>query len=251
MTDLEELSDGLSDEQKRALDLAVRGQSFFLTGPGGTGKSEVVKRIKMYLDNSNKKYFITGTTGIAAVNIGGRTLHSVLRMNPDMDSMTLDEYQVWIHDQLELGRIKSGSKRPDMSALKLSWTFCKTLKQLEFLIVDEVSMLSIEILQKMNCLLQNIRRSTMPMGNLKCIFVGDFFQLPPVKKSQFLFESKVFWQTIKDVVELTKSFRQEDASFVNLLNRFRKGRLTDEDIDTLKTCVNKDVSKNGVLPTIL
>ena len=112
-------------------------------------------------------------------------------------------------------------------------------------------MLSIEILEKMNALFQNVRRSLLPMGNLKCIFVGDFFQLPPVKKSKFLFESPLFWSTITACVELTRCFRQEDASFVDLLNRFRKGRLTDADVDVLSKCLHKDVSKNGVLPTIL
>lgn len=127
----------------------------------------------------------------------------------------------------------------------------KSLRELEYLIVDEVSMLSIDILEKMNALLQNVRRSMMPMGNLRCIFVGDFFQLPPVKKSKFLFESPLFWSTIQACIELTQCFRQEDSSFVDLLNRFRKGRLTDEDTEVLSKCLNKDVSKNGVLPTIL
>ena len=115
-----ELEDGLAEEQKRALDLAVRGRSFFLTGPGGTGKSETVKRIKAYFEHANKKFIITGTTGIAAVNIGGRTLHSVLRMNPDMDSMTTEAYNAWVVEQLALMRHTAGQKRKFNTDLKLS-----------------------------------------------------------------------------------------------------------------------------------
>lgn len=115
-----ELEDGLSHEQKNALCLAIRGESFFLTGPGGTGKSETVKRIKAWFEKVNKKFIITGTTGIAAVNIGGRTLHSVLRMNPDMDSLSTEDYNSWVVEQLSLMRHTAGQKRKFNADLKLS-----------------------------------------------------------------------------------------------------------------------------------
>lgn len=91
MEDEDGLFEGLHPQQAKALELVVEGHSFFLTGPGGTGKSEVIHRIGKYLQSKSKKYKIAATTGMAAVNVQGRTVHSLFRFLPQTEDLSLEE----------------------------------------------------------------------------------------------------------------------------------------------------------------
>lgn len=113
-------------------------------------------------------------------------------------------------------------------------------------------MMSPEFFDKLDYLLQKMRDSDKPFGGLCLILVGDFCQLPPVTKMRkipFLFESKIFWHVMTEIVQLTKCFRQEDQSFVDLLNRLRLNQLTPEDHQKMQACLNRDLSKHGIVPT--
>lgn len=244
MSDHEDLFEGLSDDQSEALTAVQSGQSIFVTGPGGTGKSEWIKRVTTYFERQKFNFWLTATTGIAAVNIQGRTIHSAFRLNPDMDNLSNAEYGSWLQTQKDLYKAKKDTKA-------ISFTYLKQLRNLQWLIIDEVSMLSVDLFEKLDVQLKSLRNSSRPLGGLRVILVGDFFQLPPVKKPKFLFESPLFYQCISKMIRFSQSFRQQDTSFVDLLARMRKGLCTPADISVLESRVDRDVSKDGIQPTVL
>lgn len=238
--------EGLSASQAAAFDLVISGQSVFITGSGGVGKTELIKRIYAWHDRCGLKIQVTATTGIAAVNVEGRTVHSFVRMTPD-------------DDQLPIEDVITRLKRETSKAWRADITNLKTL------VIDEVSMMQPQFFDRLDTFFR-VMRSTgskddtllkVPFGGVQVILVGDFFQLPPVSKERlsdakrFIFETKTFWDTVKHVVELTEVFRQTDAVFVGLLQRMRLAKLTPEDVKILQDRVNADVSHVGVEPTML
>lgn len=114
-------------------------------------------------------------------------------------------------------------------------------------------MMSCVNLEQMDILFQAVRNSSYPMGQVRCVLVGDFFQLPPVMKSttQFLFESPIFWKCTQSIIRLQVCFRQQDLAFVDLLNRCRIGKLNEDDISLLQSRMHKDIKKFGIEPTVL
>jgi ATP-dependent DNA helicase PIF1 len=214
----------------------VDGSSLFLTGSAGTGKSELLRRLVSYWTDINHRYAITATTGIAALNISGRTFHSFMRLGPDDDD--LDVTAQTIYERL--------SKSNGFSF------YSKLLKDLNTLVIDEVSMISPTLLAKASDLLKVIRMNSREFGGLQIIFVGDFYQLPPISRGPPLFETKLFYNTIQDQrVILTETYRQTDPVFVDLLSRMRTGSLNAEDHEILRGRLNVKIEAFGVRPTEL
>lgn len=213
----------------------VDGESIFLTGSAGTGKSELLKRLVSYWDSITHRYAITASTGIAALNIGGRTFHSFLRLSPDDDDPGVTVAQIY-------------ERMSKHTSFKF---FTNVIKGLDTLVIDEISMVNPELLQKASDIVKMIRMSSEPFGGIQVILVGDFFQLPHISKSSFLFEMPFFYEVVKQRVILTETFRQKDQVFVDLLGRMRSGTLTPDDIEILKKRVDANVDSFGVKPTEL
>lgn len=213
----------------------VNKESIFLTGSAGTGKSAIIHKLANHWTLNGDRFALTATTGIAAVSIGAKTLHSLLWLRAEDDESTTEE----IYDRL----VALGTK---MFSL-----YQKHIRGLDILVIDEVSMLSPKLFEKISGLLKLIRHNSASFGGLQVVLVGDFFQLGPVKSKEFLFESPEFESLIGDTVLLTKVFRQTDPDFCSLLSRMRTAELTEADHEVLKSRVKADVSSFGIEPTEL
>jgi ATP-dependent DNA helicase PIF1 len=215
----------LSDSQWKAFQAFCSGQSIFITGDAGTGKSELIRRMVEYAAENNFGVAVVAPTGIAAVNISGRTIHSFLCLNPDDASVPAETIV----------------KR--MRGLGWYTKFRKNLCKLRCLIVDEISMVDTSLFLKMNELLQAYRSNVRPFGGLQVVLVGDFFQLPPVYQApglpRFVFQLPLFYNFER--FELTDIFRQQDE-FASLLRRMRRGILSERDYGILESRVGQDVS---------
>lgn len=207
----------LSPEQKFILDLVVTHQrSVFLTGGGGTGKSFLLREIIDSLDR--RTTFVTAPTGIAALNVGGVTLHSFAGIGLGEGSS----------DDL-LGRVR-GSK-----TARTSWQSCRVL------IIDEVSMVPKKLLDSLEYIARRIRGRNEPFGGIQLVLCGDFLQLPPVTKGrsasyecEFCFASRA-WRKINPRVFILRTlFRQHaDQQFATVLNELRLGQLSQDSIHTM------------------
>ena len=193
-----------------------RFEPLFLTGRAGTGKSALVDYIKTQIKTG---LAVVAPTGVAALNVEGQTIHSFFGIRPEM--IAPEEI----------------APRKDKRDL---------LNAVTHLIVDEVSMCRPELVDAIDALLRKCKRSRLPFGGAKVLFVGDLYQLPPVVKddefeilskmgyagAQF-FDAKVFIGAPLDVCALTVNFRQSDAVFIETLNNIREGLDIDASIATL------------------
>lgn len=195
----------------------------FLTGKAGTGKTTFLNN---FVKKSRKKHIVVAPTGIAAVNAGGVTIHSMfglpLRSFVPTIERTNTELANNISDLLPHFRYRK-------EKLKL-------LREIEIIIIDEVSMLRADVLDMMDWALRTARRNQQKFGGVQMLFIGDLYQLPPVirdnneqilKKyypSIFFFDAKALEEIDLLTIELTKVFRQKDQDFLELLNAIREGK---------------------------
>jgi ATP-dependent DNA helicase PIF1 len=229
------LLDSLTPEQRKAYDLVEEGKSIFLTGPGGTGKSFLLKTMyEMIPDRKGKHVAVTAMTGCAALLIGrfAKTLHS------------------WAG--IGLGR----ESAPTLAALiRRSGKALRRWLGTDILIIDEVSMLTPELLEKLDEVAKLVRRNSLPMGGIQVVFVGDFYQLPPVLKEgdiSFVFECPLWKEIVQETVCLTQILRQTDPVFHKILDETRKGRISRKTFEILEN-KKKDTSWQtmNIKPTLL
>jgi ATP-dependent DNA helicase PIF1 len=198
-----------------------------LTGSAGTGKSYTIKYIIEYLNNANKNFAITASTGTAAVMIGGQTLHSFLGLGLGTGS---------IKDIL--GNILKNKKKHE------------NILKLDVLIIDEISMIDKELFEKISEVLSIIKSSEACFGNIQLILVGDFCQLAPVK-GRYCFLSNIWNKINIKIVLLEKLIRQDgDQLFQKILKIVRKGKCTDNIITVLDRLRDTEFD-NGIIPTKL
>jgi ATP-dependent DNA helicase PIF1 len=229
----------LSEEQQLAFNKYVEGNNIFITGPGGTGKSELIKKINNHAYSHFKDIHVTALTGCAAVllNCKAKTLHSWAGIGLGNGSI----------DQL-ITKIKKNK-------------FAKSLwKCTDILVVDEVSMLSLKLFNTLNEIGKAVRGNQKPFGGIQLIFSGDFFQLPPVgdrdelDTQRFCFESDD-WNSVfhRDCqIQLVKIFRQTDEIYSSILNQIREGRIKRKSNDLLLQYVGRTLNENLVVePTKL
>lgn len=210
----------------------------FLTGKAGTGKTTFLHNI---IKKTHKRAAIVAPTGIAAINAGGSTIHSMF--------------------QLPFGafvpKVVPGTKLPDNVHYNTPSTLSKHLgmtrrkrnliEALELLIIDEVSMLRADLLDAIDFVLRSVRRNPASFGGLQLLFIGDLYQLSPVVKnnevellSQF-YQSFFFFDALclKDnppvYIELEHIYRQSDPVFINLLNHLRNNQVSQQDTDLLSS----------------
>lgn len=195
--------------QAEALAILKTGKNVFLTGEPGAGKSYTIRQYVSWLRSCGVDPAITASTGIAATHIGGTTLHSWsgIGINKTMNS-------------IELNAI-SGKDR-----------LAKRMRATHVLIIDEVSMLDGQTLNLVDAVCRSVRQSQQPFGGLQVIFVGDFFQLPPVSRSgeplpEFSFASNSWRLAAPTICYLGEQHRQDDEEFLNVLAALRRGEIND------------------------
>lgn len=218
----------LSEEQKEAYDLLVRGYNVFLTGQAGSGKTAIIKLFyKQY--SKIKKIGITSTTGTSAILISGFTLHSYLGIG--IGNLSVENLYM---------KIKNSS-----------FIFKRWL-ELNILIIDEISMLNPDLFDKLELIARKLRNNEKPFGGIQLILTGDFLQLPCINSDKFCFEAKSWNNCIDYVICLKNIFRQSDEIFQKCLNEIRIGKLTENTISILKSRINVKLSSNfGIIPTKL
>ncbi|MFV5694156.1 helix-turn-helix domain-containing protein [Flavobacterium sp. LB3P122] len=217
-------------------------RSVFLTGKAGTGKTTLLREI---IQTTHKNTVVVAPTGIAALNAGGVTIHSMFQLPfggfiPDNSSPQFSESTKF--------ETKATLRRHfKMSGLKKS-----VIRNMELLVIDEVSMLRADLLDAMDYMMQTVRKKSTPFGGVQVLFIGDLLQLPPVirdeewrtlktyYKGKFFFHSHVVQQNPPLYIELSKIFRQTDDTFIAVLNNLRNNQITQEDILTLNQYVKPD-----------
>ena len=198
--------------QSRALEILTgTTRNVLLTGKPGAGKSYLTNRyIEHLLDNTTKSIEVCASTGIAALNIKGKTLHSFIGIRNE--DVTDEDIQDIISNQYTQRRIK----------------------YTQVLIIDEVSMVSSKLLDLTDIICKHIRGSSAPFGGIRVILVGDFFQLPPVK-GEFAFKSNVWEAADFAVCYLSEQHRSNDDVFNDMLSGIRTGHITAEHRALLKS----------------
>ena len=210
-------------------------RSVFLTGKAGTGKSTFLKYI---CANTKKKYVVLAPTGIAAVNVGGQTMHSFFKI----------PFKPLLPDDPDIANITRLRKM-----LRYTKEKVKLIRELELIIIDEISMVRADIIDFVDRVLRvysgNMRE---PFGGKQLLLVGDIFQLEPVVthdtrdilrrhyKNFFFFNARAFDQINLVAIELRKIYRQSDNDFISLLDRVRINRATNADIARLNQRCNPD-----------
>ena len=219
-------------------------RSLFLTGKAGTGKSTFLKYVA---ENTKKKHVVLAPTGIAAINAGGSTLHSFFR---------LPFYPLLPNDQ----RYDS---RHIKETLKYTGAQRKLLREVELIIIDEISMVRADIIDFIDKVLRTFTRNPEPFGGKQMLLVGDIFQLEPVLKederqllapfypSAYFFNAKV-WQEMPILsIELRKVYRQSDPQFISILDRIRTNTAKDSDLRTLNDRVGSHLTSKDSLTITL
>ncbi|MDR0826208.1 MAG: AAA family ATPase [Mycoplasmataceae bacterium] len=209
-------------------DITKKKQSLFITGPAGVGKTHLLTAIYNSLKARGEKIVLTSTTGISALNLGGITIHKLMGLQNHSD----------------MGYI---------GFMKSSFLFrgiSMRMTKVDYIIIDEVSMLRADTFELINEILKQVTQSNKPFGGKVMIFTGDFYQIPPVVKSwekkqnQWLFTSPSWLAAKIKTIHLTDVYRQEDKNFVAFLNDIRTGKWNPKTAKVLEQCVGRKIPKD-------
>ena len=228
----------LNAAQRTAFDAVIAGQSIFITGPGGTGKSFLLQTLYSQYKalTHGKTICITAMTGCAALLLGSwaKTLHS------------------WAG--IGIGR---SPVEAIVKAILADSHKKKRWIKTDCLVIDEVSMLTPALLEYLDTVGREVRKTNAPFGGIQVVLVGDFFQLPPVSKDAqdtaktFAFESPLWDQLIQRTVPLTEILRQKDPAFQKILNEARTGDLSEESYSILESRKTMTWKRQEIKPTLL
>jgi len=206
--------------QDSALDVLKSGRNVFLTGEPGSGKTHTVNRFIKWMRSERKVYAITASTGIAATHISGQTIHAWSGIG--------------IREKITEGVIHTLQSN--------DFTMRRILGP-EVLVIDEVSMLGANFVDNLDFVLQTLREDSRPFGGMQVVFVGDFFQLPPISKSgavKFAFESAAWEAADPTICYLTEQHRQSDPLFLDILSSMRNGSTTEAHKTALRACATAE-----------
>ena len=216
-------------------------RSIFLTGKAGTGKTTLLKEI---INTTHKNTVVVAPTGIAALNAGGVTIHSMFQL-PFGGFIPAQNVESQFNE-----RIKFESKDTLKRHFKMNNVKRAVIRNMELLVIDEVSMLRADLLDAIDFMMQTVRKNTQAFGGVQVLFIGDLLQLPPVIRDEewqtlrkyysgkFFFHAHVIQQNPPLYIELSKIFRQSDSNFISVLNNLRNNTITPQDVTFLNQYVN-------------
>ena len=202
-------------DQQRALEIILSSHNVFLTGPPGSGKSYLLRMAIENFRKMNKIVAVTASTGIAASQIEGLTLHSWSNISEYTSNETFYDFEA-------------------------DKEIVKRYKEVDVLIIDEISMIDGELFEKINNMAKFLRKSSLPFGGIKLVLVGDFFQLPPIinlayKTNSYLFESAIWDELNLKICYLNTQYRQQgENELTNILLKIRNSRMDSESLNYLK-----------------
>ncbi len=217
-------------ERNELFDLAFRfitetREPVFLTGKAGTGKTTFLKYLR---EHTTKNMLVAAPTGVAAINAGGVTLHSLFQL-PFHPSIPSAQGKTELLSKLRFGRQKQ-----------------QLLRKVEVLVIDEISMVRCDVLDAIDAILRSVRREyAEPFGGVQLVCIGDLYQLPPVAQQQewtllqeyynspFFFDSHAVKEQQPLLIELNKIYRQKEETFVQLLNKVRNNEMDATDFELL------------------
>lgn len=219
-------------------------RNIFLTGKAGTGKTTFLNN---FVKKTRKKHIIVAPTGIAAINAGGMTIHSMFGLPLRPFIPTVERVDTNLANNISdlLPHFKYRKEK------------LKLLREIEIIIIDEVSMLRADVLDMMDLALRTARRNQQKFGGVQMLFIGDLHQLPPVIKeeseyilrqyynSAFFFDAKALQEVSLLTIELTEVFRQKDKDFLDLLNAIRDGNSSKIDFNKLNERYYPDFDPKG------
>lgn len=205
-------------------------KNLFITGKAGTGKTSFLLKLK---EDNPKNMVVLAPTGVAAINAGGVTVHSFFKFDFSFYIPGVTHYK---KDLKEENR--------------------DLIKSLELIVIDEVSMLRADLLDKIDDALRHYRRDNRPFGGVQMVLIGDVLQLPPIDskeleplkdhyKGLYFFNSKVYQQADFVSIEFTKVYRQQNDTFVKILNHIRDNKVTYSDINLLNARVIENFEPSG------
>lgn len=224
----------LSPEQQRLFDkLENTTSNMFITGKAGTGKSVLLQYFKQ---NSSKRLVVVAPTGVAALNVGGQTIHSLFRIPPAF--ITKDK-------------------------LRLTPKTALLLRNLDTVVIDEISMVRADLMDAMDYLLQQARGSNLPFGGVQMVMFGDLYQLPPVVNDRelhkyfadnhggyYFFHAHAWRNAPLEIYQLSIIFRQKDEVFRDILNSIRAGSFTDQLLSQLNARVTVEIPEEGIITLV-
>jgi len=223
----------LSDEQQRIFDIVENeDKNVFITGKAGTGKSALLQYVKY---NSKKQVVVVAPTGVAALNVGGQTIHSLFGIPPEFISKE------------RLNQIKIYPKTMHL------------LKNIDTVVIDEISMVRADLMDAIDYVLKKARNSEQPFGGVQLVMFGDLYQLPPVVSDPelhkyfahnhggFYFFNAHAWTELPIIYELTTIFRQKDENFKSILNEIRHGSISDELLTELNQRATCQIPEEGTI----
>ncbi len=216
------------------------GKNIFLTGKAGTGKTTFLKELKK---NSPKRMVVVAPTGVAAINAGGMTIHSFFQLS----------FAPQLGNEME----QSGQKRFAKKKINI-------IRSLDLLVIDEISMVRVDVLDAIDRVFRRFRRNSKPFGGVQLLMIGDLQQLAPVVKNDewallrpiydtaFFFSSLALKQTSFVSIELMHVYRQQDEKFISILNKVRDNKLDRASADILneRYIPNFQVPKDGAYITL-
>jgi ATP-dependent DNA helicase PIF1 len=231
----------LSPEQTAAIAAAKAGKSLFITGPGGTGKSYLLRELVRELKQMGLQVALTALTGCAAL---------LLSNMPEMQTKAKT-----LHSWAGIG-LGRGSLESLVRGIVTNYHKKKNWVKTDVLIVDEVSMLTPGLLELLDKVGRHVRKKPfVPMGGLRVIFVGDFHQLPPVSREDpdkmFAFQSPVWNQLVQETIQLRTVFRQADPVFQTILEEARRGALSADSYERLEARKLTSWKGQQIRPTLL
>ncbi len=213
--------------QTEALEILKTGANVFLTGVPGAGKTYVINKYVSWLEDKGIYPSITASTGIAATHVGGTTIHSFSGIGIEKE---IDDYK--------LDKIMEREK------------LVKKIQNTKVLIIDEISMLDAQTLDNVNKVMKGIKDPAKPFGGVQVIFVGDFFQLPPVTRKgeykNYGFVSSAWKEARPLTCYLEEQFRQTDEVFTKLLLAIRENNIDEMHVEILEELKKKTLKKLGI-----
>ena len=216
-----------------AYDYVLRtNRCIFLTGKAGTGKTTLLRRLQA---ECPKQTVVVAPTGVAAINAEGVTIHSLFQLPPQLFLPT------------------TAARKQLFAEMQLRQAKLRLLRNMELLVIDEVSMVRADLLDTIDAVLRHVRhRHSLPFGGVQVLFIGDLYQLSPVAREQewqmlreyydgpYFFQARVFREIQPVYIELDHVYRQHDMQFIDLLNEVRNNRLTPQSLKILNSRYQPD-----------